>query len=230
VDGPGQRNPGAPIGDASTGALLGFTGNSVWSALVLLARHGQTALNQAGLLRGHIDVPLDDVGEVEAERLGRDLSHFTLCAIVASPLARARQTANIIARMAGAEVVVDRRLVDRDYGPWAGIRVTEVREKFGSLDRAPGVEDIAAVRERALRAMRDAVSTAINGSVLVVAHDAVNRVLLTALDPAMGPFDDIPQHTGCYNLIEFSKPGTLPLAWQLRAVNVVPPAERGAPA
>ena len=64
---------------------------------VLVARHGQTALNADGVLRGHLDVELDGAGRLEAARLANTFARLPLARIVSSPLQRARQTAAPIA-------------------------------------------------------------------------------------------------------------------------------------
>ena len=87
-----------------------------------LVRHGQTALNAAGVLRGLLDPPLDETGQRQARWLGTALAPRKPSAIIASPLRRARQTAQPIADLAGLDVATDRRLIDRDYGQWSGAR------------------------------------------------------------------------------------------------------------
>jgi probable phosphoglycerate mutase len=87
-------------------------------ALVYLVRHGQTPLNETGVLRGLADPPLDETGRRQAQQLGAALGPRGLAAVIASPLLRARQTAQPVAERAGLEVAVDQCLLDRDYGPW----------------------------------------------------------------------------------------------------------------
>jgi broad specificity phosphatase PhoE len=200
----------------------GFSGNSVWSTTVYLSRHGRTALNAAGALRGQIDVELDQVGQKEAALLGVALAQSAPQAVFSSPLLRAVQTAKAIAQRCGATLIIEERLTDRHYGGWAGVRVDDVVAAWGSVDGAPGVEPGAEVTERALEALRDIVSGAINRTVAIVAHDAVNRYVLAALDPGLGHPEEIAQHTGCFNTIEFHKDGTLPLRWDVLAVDQVP--------
>jgi probable phosphoglycerate mutase len=64
---------------------------------------------------------------------------------------RARQTAQSVGERAGLEVAVDQCLLDRDYGPWTGISRESVKDRWGSVDQAPGVEPRPAVRDRAVR-------------------------------------------------------------------------------
>jgi broad specificity phosphatase PhoE len=183
---------------------------------VLLARHGRTALNAHGRLRGHLDPPLDEVGLREAEDLAVALAGMRPARVVSSPLRRAVQTAEAIARRAGVAVTVDERLTDRDYGPWAGEPEADVIAEWGGLDAAPGVERAHWVVARARAALDEAVSAASvsagigdgappeprgSGSVVLVAHDAVNRLLLASLDPRLGSADQIEQRTACWNVL-----------------------------
>ncbi len=172
--------------------------------LLYLVRHGRTALNAAGELRGHLDVPLDDVGEHEATSLAELFAPVPLAIVFTSPSRRARQTAERIADACGAACVIDERLIDRDYGNWAGTARTTVEQRFGTLDAAPGVEPVAAVRARTMTAVNDVTAAQAGRSVMFVAHDAVNRVVLSTLVPALGSGEDIPQSTGCWNRLRRS--------------------------
>jgi len=72
-------------------------------------------------------------------------------AVVASPLLRARQTAQPVVGRAGLDVATDERLLDRDYGQWTGADREKVVAQWGSVDNAPGAKPPAAVRDRAVR-------------------------------------------------------------------------------
>ena len=181
---------------------------------VFLVRHGRTELNAEGRLRGRIDVPLDDVGKKEAAALGRAFAFTELRTILASPLARATETAAAIGTATGTPVVLDEDLIDRDYGRWSGIRADDVRARFGSIEEAPGVEPLVEFIGRVM----SAVERAANGApAAVVAHDAVNRHALAALVPTLGEADSIPQRTGCWNELE----GT-PAGWRALVVDAPP--------
>jgi broad specificity phosphatase PhoE len=103
---------------------------------VYLVRHGQTPLNESGVLRGLLDPPLDEAGHLQAGRLGAVLGPQMPSVIVTSPLLRARQTAQPVADRAGREVTTDRRLLDRDYGQWTGTDRETVVARWGSVDDA----------------------------------------------------------------------------------------------
>lgn len=165
---------------------------------VYLARHGRTALNADGRLRGLSDPPLDDVGRVEAKRLGEALATLGATVVISSPLQRAVSTAEAIGAEARVRVEIDHRLNDRDYGPWTGAPRIEVEQRFGSVDAAPGVEPADGVAARALAAFAELTREYAVGPLIMVSHDAFNTALLRMLDPML---HGIPQRTGCYNQI-----------------------------
>ncbi|MCS0499186.1 histidine phosphatase family protein [Protaetiibacter mangrovi] len=156
---------------------------------VLLARHGRTALNADGLLRGLADPPLDRRGRAEAAALADALraafGSDAVTAVLASPLQRAQQTARAVAGRFGVESVAsDPGFTDRDYGEWTGQPRDEVVARFGSVDAAPGVQPEGEVVARA-RAELDAVADAHpEQTVVVVSHDAVIRPLVESLEGA----------------------------------------------
>jgi broad specificity phosphatase PhoE len=169
--------------------------------LVYLARHGQTLMNESDVLRGLADPPLDHAGHDQAHRLAATLSPRGICAVVASPLLRARQTAQPLADRVGLEVEADVCLLDRDYGQWTGISREKVTEEWGSVDQAPGVEPRLAVQNRAVSGLTDIAQRNRGGTVVVVSHDAVNREVLVAFDPGLGEPDALPQGNGCFNVL-----------------------------
>ena len=185
--------------------------------LVYLVRHGQTPLNESGVLRGLLDPPLDEAGYQQAIRLAAVLGHQMPSAVVASPLLRARQTAQPVADRAGLDVTTDERLLDRDYGQWAGTEREKVAARWGSVDDAPGVEPLPAVRERAVRGLTDIGRRSHGGTVVVVSHDAVNCQVLVAFDPGLGDPSTLPQDNGCFNTLELHGD-----RWTVLSVNELP--------
>jgi len=202
--------------DASAGK--GATSDRVASGsrAVFLVRHGRTELNAAGLLRGRLDPPLDEIGRHEAEALGVLFEAVPVDLILSSPLQRARQTAARIAAATRAPLRADDAFADRDYGCWAGHDRAEVEARYGSLDRAPDVEPLDALVTRSVSELR--AHAAAVGTLVVVAHDAVNRAMLARL--AANVSDDpesIPQRTGCWNRLE-CRDGT----WLASVVDAIP--------
>ncbi|MCF1593884.1 bifunctional RNase H/acid phosphatase [Streptomyces muensis] len=102
-------------------------------ATFVLLRHGETPLTPQKRFSGSggTDPALSDVGRDQAERVGVALARRgTVQAIVASPLARTRETAGIVAAHLGLDVTVDDGLRETDFGAWEGLTFGEVREHY----------------------------------------------------------------------------------------------------
>ncbi|QIZ99833.1 histidine phosphatase family protein [Leifsonia sp. PS1209] len=184
-----------------------------------LVRHGQTAFNAEGRLRGLANPPLDETGRAEAAALGQYLQNKGVVAAFSSPLTRAVTTAQAIADAAGVDSYADDRFNDRDYGPWTGHIKADVIAEFGSVDAAPGVEPVSQVMARARPALDAVLDQYPEGAVVVVTHDAVIRPLLTELDPEVGP---VAAPTGSVNELL-----RLDGAWRIQVVDLVPSTMTG---
>jgi probable phosphoglycerate mutase len=195
------------------------TSGTAGRVVVYLARHGQTPLNESGVLRGRADPPLDETGREQASRLAAVLGPRNPSLVVASPLQRAVQTAQPIADEAELTVTADQCLVDRDYGPWTGAPKESVAARWGSVDNAPGVEPALVILVRAMTGLNAIAGRCRDGAVVAVSHDAVNRQVLAALCPDLGDPGSIPQDNGCFNTLE-RRDGN----WTVVAVNEIPPA------
>ncbi|MGQ9546087.1 MAG: histidine phosphatase family protein [Dehalococcoidia bacterium] len=159
-------------------------------AELILARHGQTAWNVGKVYRGRTDVNLDEVGTQQAELLGEYLSNWKLEAIYSSPLRRALETANIIARYQRVGVHIADGLIDFDYGEWQSLPEQEVKRLYPALHsewhnnphkvRMPGGESLEDVRRRAI-AVVDDVLCKHRGTVALVSHRVVIKVLICSL-------------------------------------------------
>lgn len=87
---------------------------------VIAIRHGETAWNVDTRIQGHLDIPLNDTGRWQAERVAAALAHEPVAAIYASDLKRADETARAIARATGAEVISHTGLRERHFGVFEG--------------------------------------------------------------------------------------------------------------
>jgi broad specificity phosphatase PhoE len=159
-------------------------------AELILARHGETAWNVERIYRGRTDINLDDVGIKQAELLGKYLSNWKLKAIYSSPLGRAIDTANIIARYQKIGVHVAEGLIDFDYGEWQSMPEQETKRLYPTLHnewhnnphkvRMPGGENLEDVRKRAIEVVNDVLSK-YQGSAVLVSHRVVIKVLICSL-------------------------------------------------
>jgi broad specificity phosphatase PhoE len=151
-----------------------------------LARHGETAENAEGRILGRRDPPLSAAGIAQAEALAGRLKDAGIAAVWASPLRRARETAEIVGRGLDIEPVVLADLVESDRGDWEGRRVAELAAESPDLHAAfiagdpsfrfPGGESMAEQRART----RSALAAARAGPLpaLVVAHAGTIRAAL----------------------------------------------------
>lgn len=180
---------------------------------VYLCRHGRTPLNVAGRLRGRLNPDLDLIGRSEARDLAKLLGEVGLTRVIASPLARAVQTATPIAELSQVELEIDERLVDRDYGAFDGQPAADVIAEYGSLDDAPGVEDAQSVFDRAFEALQAAADST-SDPIAMVSHDAVIRILLDRLTPTQNHTHHVQPRTGCWSLLRRDADG-----WHLLAAD-----------
>lgn len=86
--------------------------------MIVFVRHGETAANRQRLALGRADPPLTERGNEQAAALANRLGPLGVATVLTSPLLRARETAVPIAAAGGADLVVDDRLVELDYGEW----------------------------------------------------------------------------------------------------------------
>ena len=157
---------------------------------ILLARHGETAWNAEGRYQGQEDIPLSEVGEVQARSLGERLRHVHIDRAVASPLKRALRTAELaLGDERLGKLTTDAGLMEIAHGTWEGLLAAEIRDRDPDRLHAwrhaphevlmPEGESLQHVIDRAWPALARATEgLGEHDTLLVVAHDAVNRVLL----------------------------------------------------
>ena len=102
---------------------------------IILVRHGQTPWNKDKIFRGSRDIPLNDTGREEARLAGEWLKTETIHAAYCSPLSRARDTGEAIARHHGLQVLDLPGLTDLCYGDWEGVPLADVKVKYADLYR-----------------------------------------------------------------------------------------------
>jgi ribonuclease H / adenosylcobalamin/alpha-ribazole phosphatase len=162
-----------------------------------LLRHGQTEHTPERRFSGRNDLPLSRTGRAEAEAIAVRAKELGIEVVVASPLRRTRETAEIVAAALGLPVQFDDDLVELDFGDLEGLTFDEAAAKhplaarrFGSdvTVRAPGGESVADVSARVSRARRRVLSEHAGRTVLVVSHVTPIKLLLAA---GMGVGDEV---------------------------------------
>ena len=157
---------------------------------ILLARHGETPWNAEGRYQGQEDIALSPVGEGQARALGDRLRDVGIDRAVSSPLSRSFRTAQLaLGAQRASMLTTDDGLKEIAHGTWEGLLASEIRERDPDLLQAwrdtphevlmPQGESLQHVFDRAWPALaRAADGLGAGDTLLVVAHDAVNRVLL----------------------------------------------------
>jgi broad specificity phosphatase PhoE len=153
-----------------------------------LARHGQTAYNHEGRFQGHLPVPLDATGRVQAGALAEAAAGVEIVSLWCSPLRRARETADVVAGRIGVQPIEDARFVETDTGDWTGRSFAEVRaedpEGFARFERSdpsfryPGGESFAEQSARIQAGLADLRARPEALPALVVCHRGVIRLAL----------------------------------------------------
>lgn len=178
------------------------------AAPLIFIRHGETDWNVEGRLQGHRDIPLNDKGRAQARRHGgalaerfREIAGFDF---VASPLARARETMEIVRAGLGLDPAayrLDKRLMEVSYGEWEGFTGAELdlRDPDGMAARGsdrwahvpPGGESYRLLSDRV-----GAWLATLDRPTVAVAHGGVGRVLragLLGIDPLAAVTELFPQ-------------------------------------
>jgi len=154
----------------------------------LCLRHGVTDWNLRGLFQGRTDIALNDEGIAQAHAAVRRLRSQPLDHVVASPLLRALQTAEIIASGSGTPLAVDDGLIECDFGSFEGRSISEVMKQHGitameQLARilAADGEAWVSVSTRSLRCIRGWLDRHPQAIILFVCHDAVMQAISETL-------------------------------------------------
>jgi broad specificity phosphatase PhoE len=156
---------------------------------VSLARHGQTEYNAVRRFQGHLPVPLDDVGREQAHELARVAAGREWAALLCSPLARARETAEIVGEAIGHHPIADARFAETDCGDWTDRTFADVERDEPELFKAyitadpdfafPGGESFAEQQLRVLEGIDAAKAGPL--PVLIVSHRGSIRLALAAI-------------------------------------------------
>ena len=146
-------------------------------------RHGESEANAAHRFSGRSDSPLTVRGHEQALAVAEALRDIRVDRIIATPLSRSLDTALVIARERRMPVYVERELIEIDVGERTGATFDEVRGlpdwKDDGFVAWPGGETLEQVLERALRAVRRIARETPEGTVLVIGHGGVTRILVS---------------------------------------------------
>ncbi|MFN9475670.1 histidine phosphatase family protein [Acidovorax sp.] len=154
---------------------------------IIAVRHGETAWNVDTRIQGHLDIPLNETGQWQAQQLAQALAGESIDAIYASDLQRAYATAQAVADATGAPITPETGLRERSFGHFQGRTFAEIeaelpedarRWRKRDPDYVPeGGESLVMLRERIERTVFALAKKHPGEQVLMVAHGGVLDVL-----------------------------------------------------
>ena len=163
------------------------------SVEIFIARHGQNEDNVNGVLNGHRDLPLTDLGKSQAQALADGIQKIGLKfdAVYCSPLSRALETAKIVCASTGhLSPIVYEELIERDFGVMTGKPANDI-EKLCYPDivktdtityflSPKGAETFPDLIERSKRVLNLINTEHKSGKVLLVCHGDIGKMIYTA--------------------------------------------------
>lgn len=200
---------------------------------LLLVRHGETEWNRQGRFQGQIDVPLNDNGRLQASKAGEFLKEVKIDFAVSSPMARPKETAEIILQShPNVELKYNADLREISHGLWEGKFEKEIEQEYpGELERwrtipaqvqMPEGENLQQVCERSTSVWQSIIHKALSEQRnigLIVAHDATNKTLLChILGLSSESFWNFRQGNGAVSVIDY--PSGLDGLPVLQAMNI----------
>jgi phosphoserine phosphatase len=192
---------------------------------LLLVRHGETDWNRQKRFQGQIDVPLNDMGQEQAEQAAEFLKAVPIDRAITSPMLRPKATAEAILRH-HPDVTLEEipNLAEISHGLWEGKLEAEIEQTYPGLlqqwQQAPETvqmpegENLQQVWQRTTAAWDAIVASTPLGSnmptvprpttVLVVAHDAVNKAILChVVGQTSAHFWTFKQGNGAVSVIDY---------------------------
>jgi len=155
---------------------------------VFVVRHGETQWVRERRFAGSRDIPLADEGRRQCEAAGRALADSGVTAVYASPLQRARASAELIAQPHNLPVRIAPAFTEMAYGPWEGLTREEARAQFPEawaqwrstphLLDLPGAETLSGVAARVAAGIAELQGAHAGQAVVLVSHSIVARVMV----------------------------------------------------
>ena len=160
-------------------------------AKLYLVRHGETDYNNALRFQGQTDIPLNQTGIRQAEKVAGFFKDIPLQAIYTSSLKRARTTAEIIGKRKGIEPQVTDALREMSFGIWENMNSNDIQKKYAKEwkdffaspagTKIPQGESMSDVQKRAYPVVQQILDQHPEGDVAFVAHGGIIRVLICTM-------------------------------------------------
>lgn len=163
---------------------MNLKGKSKWYFM----RHGEMNPNRDKYFaEDEVNEPLNEVGITQIEKVAKEIKNYGIDIIISSDMERARQTAQIVAKEIGVEVIYDENLRERMVGGWQGRTFDDIRKEYGvdywssQSIKVKGLETLEELEERVWRAFTAHRKKYENKNVLIVGHGASTRILRNKL-------------------------------------------------
>lgn len=145
-----------------------------------ITRHGETMRNAEYRVLGRTDDPLSEKGRAQAVDLAERLKETEIDLIFASPLSRAMETAQTVAKAKNLEVIPDERLLEINFGDFEGVpggSIEYQNAKREFFKRYPNGESYFDIAYRVYNFLFEIKEAYPDKRVLVVSHGGVCRIL-----------------------------------------------------
>ncbi|MBN2422288.1 histidine phosphatase family protein [Candidatus Woesearchaeota archaeon] len=147
---------------------------------LIITRHGETVDNVNRIIQGHKHGKLTEKGIEQAKKLGKRLTEEKIDYIYSSDLYRAKETTeNIAENHPKSKIIFDKRIRERDYGKYNGMKKSEVNWREVDEKETPeNVESLTDLRKRLEEFYEEILKKHHNQTVLVVSHSTASRILI----------------------------------------------------
>ena len=156
---------------------------------IFITRHGRTDWNDLGKLQGQTNTELNDIGRQQAKDTGEQIKNEKIDLIIASPLKRAKETAEIINQNFNVDIIEDDRIMERTYNELEGITFDERKELIASesdldyiwdYNKDIGLHDIESIKifcDRIYDFLDDVIKKYKDKNVLIVTHGGTSLIM-----------------------------------------------------
>jgi probable phosphomutase (TIGR03848 family) len=179
--------------------------------ILYLVRHAQSTANSEGILAGRIPgIALDKKGKRQAEKLSKFLATVEFEKVIASPLERTQETATLL--RADAEIKLDYRIAECDYGQWSGQKIEDLQkqELWKDIQKSPSsvtFPDGESMQEMFNRAWSSVEfwNQEVTGNYLMISHaDVIKAIVAQALGMNLDNFQRIAIRPASLTVIAFN--------------------------
>jgi uncharacterized phosphatase len=172
---------------------------------ICIIRHGETDWNKQGKLQGREDISLNGEGIKQIEETIKYLKKYKWDEIVTSPLLRARQSAEIIAKNIGInEIHEEKDLIERDYGEASGMTAEERKTAFPD-GKYEGIEEFEKLQQRIVGTIIKYREKYHGKNMLIISHGAAINSLLSFLSNNEAGTGKTALKNACITLLEYDE-------------------------